>query len=279
MSTPLLATVPPDRRGRRLTRSGSGWLDEQAPARSMWRYGLARFVSRLIARGYSGFRLEGAERLPPGPSIVCFSHQNWVDPLYLMAALPARPRTSFFGPQAEDMTRGLRNGLMRWTGVAIPYRPGKRGLVAAMRRVAELLAGGGRVAIAGEGRIHAGEGVILPLLEGPAYMSLRSGVPLVPVAINGTSWLAFRRRVRVRVGQPIEPPAEARSGLPDSPTPAAVRALTDQARQALLELVADFPDPARSRWIGGRLTELFNDWPEGSRPPTPPKSGSAGAGT
>jgi len=46
-----------------------------------------------------------------------------------------------------------------------------------------------------------------------------------------------------------------------------------------LELVADFPDPARSRWIGGRLTELFNDWPEGSRPPTPPKSGSAGAGT
>jgi 1-acyl-sn-glycerol-3-phosphate acyltransferase len=212
--------------------------------------------------------------LPAGPSILCFSHQNWIDPFFLISAFPARPRTHFFGPEQEDMTRGFRNRLMRWAGVAVPYRPGRRGLVAATRRVEELLAAGDCLAIAGEGRIHAGEGVVLPLLDGPAHLALRSGVPLVPVAINGTSWLAFRRRVRVRIGQPIEPVA----GGSRRPTAADIEELTAEARAVLLGLVADFPDPPRSRWIGGRLTELFNDWPEGARPPVPPRT-AAGADT
>lgn len=253
--------------------SRSGRLDEQAPPRSLWRYRLIRSAIRILMRSYASLRLEGAELLPAEPSVVCFSHQNWIDPLFLISALPASPRTYFFGPEQEDMTRGFRNGLMRWGGVAVPYRPGGRGLVAATARVEELLADGNRVAIAGEGRIHAGEGVILPLLEGPAYMSLRSGVLLVPVAINGTSWLAFRRRVRVRIG----PPIASAGGDPSRPTSEAVRTMTAEVEAALLELVADFPDPPRSRWIGGRLTELFNDWPEGARPPVPPRGGTAGA--
>ena len=67
------------------------------------------------------------------------------------------------------------------------------------------------VAIAGEGRIHARESELLPLSEGAAYFALRSGVPLVPIAINGTSWLRFGGRVRIRVGEPIlaERPADA----------------------------------------------------------------------
>jgi 1-acyl-sn-glycerol-3-phosphate acyltransferase len=227
----------------------------------------------IATRGYAGFRLEGGEMLPAGASILCFSHQNWADPFFLVSALPGTPRTHFFGPEQEDMTRGFRNRLMRWGGVAVPYRPGRRGVVAATRRVELLLAAGDRVAIAGEGRIHAGESVILPLLKGPAHMAVRSGVPLVPVAINGTSWLALRRRARVRIGRPIAPGVDGSR----RPTAVAVETMTVQARAALLELVADFPDPPRSRWLGGRLTELFNDWPEGTRPPVPPRGGAAGA--
>jgi 1-acyl-sn-glycerol-3-phosphate acyltransferase len=248
-------------------------LGVQAPARSYRRYRLIRIALGVVTRAYSGLRLEGAELLPSGPAIVCFNHQNWVDPFFVIAALPGRPRIHFFGPEQEDMTHGVRNRLMRWGGVAVPYRPGRRGLVAATRRVEELLTRGDRIAIAGEGRIHAGEAVILPLLEGPAYMALRSGVPIVPMAINGTSWLAFRRQVRVRVGPPIQPSLIGE----DRPTPEAVSVLTARVRDALLELVDDYPDPPRSRWIGGRLTELFNDWPEGSRPQVPPRGDSAGA--
>jgi 1-acyl-sn-glycerol-3-phosphate acyltransferase len=227
----------------------------------MWRYRAARLAARLGTGILFRVRVEGLEELPGGPSIVCFNHQNWTDPIFALRVLPLRPRTSFFGPQEEDMTAGFRNRLMRWIGIVVPFRPGRRGLVAAMRRVEELFASGERLGIFGEGRIHSGEGVLLPLEEGTAYMALRCGVPIVPAAVNGTSWLAFRRRVRVRFGRAVDPAAFA--GLDQA---AAVSALTHAVERAILDLVSDFPDPPRSRWIGGWFTELFNEWPEGSRP-------------
>src|SRR4029079_8385616 len=81
------------------------------------------------------------------------------------------------------------NRIMSWTGTTIPYKPGKNDLLDATRRVAAVIASGGGVAIAGEGRIHVRESDLLPLSEGAAYFALRSGVPLVPVAVHGTSWL------------------------------------------------------------------------------------------
>ena len=165
--------------------------------------GLARRRSRSIARAYLRVRLEDRERLPPGPAIYCFNHLSWFDPFALMAVLPYRPRLWFFGPKEEDMGLGGRNRLMFWTGTAIPYKPGKNDLLDATRRVGAVLATGSVVAIAGEGRIHVRETELLPISEGAAYFALRSGVPLVPIAVNGTSWLRFGGRVRVRVGEPI----------------------------------------------------------------------------
>lgn len=222
------------------------------------RYWLTALVVRVLVRSYLRLRVEGLERLPAGPAVLSFSHQNWADPFILIATLPLRPRLFFFGPKEEDMGRGLRNRLISWSGTAVPYRPGKDDLLGATRRVAAVLASGGRLAIAGEGRIHAGERVLLPLNEGCAYFALRSGVPLVPVAINGTGWLAFGRTVRVRIGQPIPP--EGR------PTRERIAALTGGLAQALGALVADFPDRPPPGPLGRWLTELFNEWPGGARP-------------
>jgi 1-acyl-sn-glycerol-3-phosphate acyltransferase len=222
-------------------------------------------MSRGLIRLYSRIRVEGLEAMPDGPSVLCFSHQNWADPLYLLGTLPKRPRLYFFGPEQEDMRRGFRNRMMRWSGTVVPFKPGKRGLVAATRRVEELTAGGAMIAIAGEGRIHAGESVLLPLLDGPAYLALRAGVPIVPVAINGTSWLGFRRCVRVRYGAPIPLPEGAAGGI----TRDAVDAMTARTWASLHVLVAGFPDPSPPHVVGRRLTEIFNDWPEGVRPPIP----------
>jgi len=208
-------------------------------------------------RAYVRVHLEGRDRLPPGPAIYCFNHQGWVDPFMLMATLPFRPRLSFFGPKEEDMSVGARNRVMIWTGTAIPYRPEKDDLLDATRRVSAAIAAGEVVAIAGEGRIHVGESALLPLSEGAAYFALRSQVPVVPIAINGTSWLRFGGRIRVRVGDPIA--SEGR------PTHEAIDALTDRTWTALHDLVADAPELPEPGRFGRWLTERFNDWPEGSR--------------
>jgi 1-acyl-sn-glycerol-3-phosphate acyltransferase len=237
-------------------------LETQAPARSARRYAATRLVVPAAAKVYARLRVEGLTRLPAGPFVLCFNHQNWADPLFVFGAMPGRPRIFFFGPEQEEMRRGVRNRLMRWAGVAVPFRPGSRGLVAATARARALLGDGAIVAIAGEGRIHAGEGALLPLQAGPAYLALRAGAPVVPMAVNGTSWLGFRRVVRVRIGLPIS--IECRT--PSRPTSEAVDRLTAQIQSALQTLVADFPDQPRPGRIGRWLTELFNTWPDGSRP-------------
>ncbi len=221
------------------------------------RQALARLVARLLVSPYLRVRVEGLERLPPGPAVLCFSHANWADPIVLLAALPTRPTTYFFGPLEADMSRGLRNRLMRWSALAVPAPPGQP--LAAVRRAEAILAAGNRLAIAGEGRIHAHEREILPLLEGPAYVAVRAGVPLVPVAILGTTWLAYGRRVTIRIGAPIRPPV-------GEPLRVAVPVLTEACRTRLLELVADAPHVPEPGPLGRWLTELFNAWPGGRRP-------------
>ena len=230
---------------------------EVSPWRRTVRYHVSRVVVALLVRALVRVRLEDRDRLPPGPAIYCFNHMSWTDPFMLMAVLPLRPRLFFFGPKEEDMHVGGRNRLMVWTGSAIPYKPGKNDLLEATRRVAAVIGQGGVVAIAGEGRIHARESELLPLNEGAAYFAIRSGIPLVPVAINGTSWLRFGGRVRVRVGEPLSRPGR--------PTRAAVQALTADAWESLHGLVADYPESPVPGRAGRWLTERFNDWPEGSR--------------
>ena len=158
---------------------------------------------------------------------------------------------------------------MMWAGFGIPFRPGKTDLRDAVRHVGRALEDGWVIVVPGEGRIHRGEHELTRLADGPAYFALRSRVPIIPLAINGTSWLGFRRRVRVRVGEPLS--GDGR------PTREAVAALTTRTEQALLALTADFPDPPPPGRLGRWLTELFNDWPEGARPALGEGDGAAAA--
>jgi 1-acyl-sn-glycerol-3-phosphate acyltransferase len=232
------------------------------PTLSPWRRTVRYWASRLVVAGLTRAWLrpsvEGREHLPPGPAIYCFNHLSWADPFLLMATLPFRPRLFFFGPREEDMLVGGRNRIMHWTGATIPYKPGKNDLLEATRRVAAVIDWGGVVAIAGEGRIGAIESAILPLNDGPAYFALRSHVPLVPIALSGTSWLPFGGRVRVRIGEPLD----TTTGRPDR---ASIEATTAALSSALEALVADAPARDKPGRIGAWLSEAFNDWPEGSR--------------
>jgi len=228
------------------------------PIRRTIRYVLSRLIATAIVRAIFRVRVEGRDRLPAGQYLLCFTHENWVDPFVLMAVLPWRPRLYFFGPKEEDMSTGGRNRLMSWTGNTVPYRPGKNDLLDATRRVQTVFAAGGVLAIAGEGRIHAHEDEVLPISEGAAYFAMRAHVPIVPLAINGLTWYSVGSRVRIRIGEPIQ--ASGR------PTREAVEALTAETWTALVALVAGYPQPKPPGRFGRWLTEVFNDWPEGQRP-------------
>ena len=227
------------------------------PVRRTIRYYVARVVVSILTRAWLRYEVQGLDKLPAGPAIYAFNHLSWVDPFVLMATLPLKPRLSFFGPKEEDMKAGGRNRVMLWTGSAIPYKPGKNDLLEATRRVGAVIGKGGLLAIAAEGRIGAMEDRLLPLNDGAAYFALRSHVPLVPIAINGTSWLRFGARVHVQIGDPI-----LTEGRPDR---AGVEALTAALRERLGAMLEDAPAPNRTGRVAAWMTDRFNEWPEGSR--------------
>ena len=219
---------------------------------------LVRWFCMLAAGVLFRVRVEGREHLATGPAIYCLNHLCWVDPLIVLATLPARPRFAMFGPKEEDMAVGGRNRLIVWAGFGIPYRPAKTDMIETTRRVQGVLDDGWIIVIFGEGRIHRGERELMPLADGTAYFALRARVPIIPIAINGTSWLGFGRTIRLRVGEPIEPVGRATRETVDD--------LTRRTSDALLQMVADAPDRPPPGRLGRWLTELFNDWPEGARP-------------
>ena len=209
---------------------------------------------RFFVGCYLRVRHENFETLPEPPYLLMFSHPNWVDPFLLASHWP-NPRTLFiFGPREEDMNDGWRNALIRWSQMAVPFRPSKTDLLDTTRRAAGVLGAGYVLALAGEGRLSDREGAIVPLQDGAAFFALRARVPVVPVAIIGTRWLRFGKTVTMRVG-----PAIATEGRrADREGVAGLTLELQSALEALLVDVADEPPPGR---LGRFVTDVFNERP------------------
>jgi 1-acyl-sn-glycerol-3-phosphate acyltransferase len=180
-----------------------------------------------------------------------------MDPLVLLGTFPSQPRLFFYGPKEASIREGGRNRFMFWTGIPVPFSPLKDDLITSVRFVQAVFDSGGALAIAPEGTIHVHEGDLLPFEEGAAYLALRAGVPIVPVAITGISSARFRGRVLVRIGEPIRP-----EGRPTRGNVARHSALVWHALRGMVDGDRDLPSPSRfERW----LTDLFNDWGHGGR--------------
>lgn len=228
-----------------------------SPFQRSFRHWFSRTAAALLMKTWFRVELVGEERLVDGPAVYCFNHLNWMDPILLLAAFPSKPRLHFYGPKEENLHSGGRNRFMWWTGLPVPFSPLKDDLLTSVRWAQAVLDTGGVLAISGEGAIHIHEGDLLAFQEGVAYLALRAGVPIVPVAITGTSWAHFRGRARVRIGDPIE--------TGERPTREAIANYTAQTWHALRAMVEgdrDLPIPSRiERWF----TDRFNDWGEGGR--------------
>jgi 1-acyl-sn-glycerol-3-phosphate acyltransferase len=218
------------------------------------RYHATRLTLWFLVRCWFRLRLEGFDRLPEPPYVIVFNHLSWVDPMVLYATWPASVRVHVYGPKEADMAVGWRNRLISWIGHAVPFDPDKTHLLTSAKRAVAVLKAGRALAIAGEGRLTEDEDVVLPLNEGAAFFAIRAAVPILPVAINGTRWLAFGKVVRVRVGEPL-----STVGLhSDRET---LGELTARLQGELGRLVLGYPDRRVPGPVGRWLTEAFADRP------------------
>jgi 1-acyl-sn-glycerol-3-phosphate acyltransferase len=219
------------------------------------KHAFVRYGLRLIVACYLRVRLTGMEHVPNDrPYLLNFSHPSWIDPIILVAYWPEPPRLFVFGPKEEDMGSNWRNRLLRWSQYAVPFKPSRSDLLDTTRRAMAVFEAGYALSVAGEGRLSDREGEIVPLQDGSAFFALRGRVPIVPVAIIGTRWLRFGKRVTVRAGTPLEVDGlrANRDGVVE------LTARLQAATEELLVGARDEPPPGPfGRW----LTERFADRP------------------
>lgn len=175
-------------------------------------YRLIRLLCRLVFTIGYGFTVYGTENIPRnGPVIVVANHSSLLDGFVLAACLP-RKVTYFssaylFGlPLAGPFLRGIG---------AIPVQKNEGG-VTAIKKALQVLAAGGVLGIFPEGGVGLGEKV-RDLQAGWAYLAIKSGAPVLPVAIRGSSnalppgaRIPRRGRITVIIGKPQNCPRELR---------------------------------------------------------------------
>ncbi len=232
--------------GRRLPRPGAGGFA----------YHLVRLYLRCVVGAYVRVTVEGERHVPRGTGyIVAFNHPSWLDPLFIAGWWPDRSRlVHIFGPRERDMSVGIRNRLITWTGRGVPFQPGGADALDATRRSLAVLRAGGMLAVAGEGRLSDHEGDPLPFEPGVGHFALLAKVPVVPLSIDGTRWVSFRSHVRLVIGRPIDP-ADYRGGR------AAAGALSAAVRERVVEGLAGVTDRPRPGPLGAWVSEVFNDRP------------------
>lgn len=180
------------------------------------------------------FRLKthGREHVPrKGAAILAANHASFLDPILI--GICARRPVRFL--VANDFYRDPRlHAVLRWLG-AIPVG-GDAGMVRSFRRISGLIERGGLLGIFPEGGITR-DGAMKPFRAGAAVLALRTGVPLIPIHVDGTfdalprhaKWPRFVP-ITVRIGPPI--PVQARR----NPSFDEIAGLSESLRSAVAAL-------------------------------------------
>jgi len=189
-------------RARGGAREGLDWLGRAPEARASLLYRAIRLVARFLLFGLFRFRIEtsGREHLPAGGYLlVAAAHRGWMDPFVVMHALPAEPRCWFLGSGPSTFTSRRREWLIRRLGGLLPVWRGGLGIEGHVRSARAVLESGGVFVQMPEGTVNGPPGGVGPFRPGAALIALRTGAPIVPLAMAGTEELYIGRRMASRV--------------------------------------------------------------------------------
>ena len=163
----------------------------------LWR--LIRFVVRLVFAIMLDVHVVGRQHVPEtGQLIIASNHLSWVD----VPLIPAYLKRRVVYMAKEETFKGIGGRFIRFLG-SFPVRRGEADRQS-LRAAEQQLKSGGILCIFPEGtrskthtlaQAHAGTGMI----------ALRSGAPVLPVAIYGSEYAfkKFRPRITMVFGEPI----------------------------------------------------------------------------
>ncbi len=205
---------------------------EEMTRAQYWLYGFVRALIEIFCRLYFRIEIHGREHIPRrGAFIVAPVHRSYLDTPVLGSMTTRRMR--YMG--AEKM---WTNKALGWFLTAVGGFPVHRGSAdrEALKAGLAVLERGEPLVMFPEGTRQEGP-IVQEMFDGPAYVSARAGVPILPVGLGGTEAAMpkgkrFIRPVKMAIviGEPIAPPPPKESGsVPRS----AVRALTEQLGDAI----------------------------------------------
>lgn len=166
--------------------------------------GWARWIGRVLAHGVWATDVAGTEHVPlDGPVLFAANHTGVVDGPLMFGAAPRAMHILV----KEEMFAGPIGWLLHGSGqIPVDREGGRAALVASLG----VLQRGGAVGIFPEG--NRGRGDAAAARGGVAWLALRSGAPVVPVAVLGTRRTGegvnhipgLRRRLVVEFGPPVD---------------------------------------------------------------------------
>jgi 1-acyl-sn-glycerol-3-phosphate acyltransferase len=199
-------------RGSGGDREGLDWLGREPEARASLLYRAFRLLARFILFVLFRFRVatSGQELLPKGGYLLIgAAHRGWMDPFVAIHALPVQPRAWFLGSAPSTFTARWREVLIHRLGGLLPVWRGGVGVDKHVASARAVLANRAVFVQMPEGTVSGPPGRIGPFRNGAALIALRTGAPVVPLAIAGTEELYIGRRMATRV----LPPTSARAIL------------------------------------------------------------------
>lgn len=198
-----------------------------------WFYYLGNWVLRFAFRIVLRLDVRGLENVPrQGPLIIAISHSSFIDPLLVGPDVP-RDVTPMAKIEAFDYP--VLGAVLRFYG-AFPVRRGEAD-VKAFKTALRFLSRGHAVVIAPEGH-RSDDGNLQRGREGAIILSLRSGAPILPVAVWGGKafWKSLAHLHKTPmwfyIGEPVVP---ALPGL--KPTREQIAAMSDELMMRIAEMM------------------------------------------
>jgi 1-acyl-sn-glycerol-3-phosphate acyltransferase len=260
------ANIRPDevRRSRGDVREGLDWLGRPPDIRAGFVYRLTRGLARVAFLGVCGFRVDarGREHLPPGGGYLLLAavHRGWMDPFLALDAVPAEPRVWTLGSGASGFDRWWKERLLRLIGGILPVWRGGIGIDVHVDAARAVLERGGVFSTFVEGTIGGPPDRPTPFRQGAFVIALRTGAPIVPLAVAGTEMLYRGKRFATRILPPVtmaELVGEGWTGVPEPGTReelAAARRGAESLEALLAPVIAEIhpgtvdPPGHRRRW-------------------------------